>query len=77
VIIGANGTFQVGYRGVGLIDKDYVAHNDQPFVVLRAATVDEYIAEYREDGRTFTPDEERHLREQAKICAWFYEVSVD
>lgn len=48
---------------------------EQPFLVLREATIDEWAAEIRAQGRTPELSHARSLLAQGK--AWFYKVHMD
>ncbi len=62
--------YAIGERGTGLTDADNFWHPDQPFLVLRPSTVDEYflqpavVAAYVARG-----PKDNHF--------YFYEINVD
>lgn len=61
---------EVGERNFGIYDKDGVWHNDQPFLITRVATCEEYIAYAAEQNAVNTP-----LSVAGAVA--FYELSVD
>jgi hypothetical protein len=72
VIISSPHALPVGSRHTGLSDSDAADHPDQPFVVLRVATLDEWAAEARADGVG-----EADIHYTAGSRHHFYDVSVD
>lgn len=74
MIIGANKPLVIGQRATGLVDQHEQIHAAQPFLVLREATVDEWIAEAEADGMALTPGQRAHARGPD---VFFYEVSLD
>ena len=68
----------IGERGIGLSDDDGMMHDDQPFVVLREATFDEWLAQHIAQIAPRKPNP----TVMAEIAAvrdrsFFYDVSID
>lgn len=74
MILGSHRSCVVGQRYLGLTDAEGGVHHDQPFVVLRVATADEYVAEAIADG---LPLSTAQLHVVRGAFVFFYEVSVD
>lgn len=77
MIVWSDHPYEIGHRadgvGNGVEDIDGVRH-EQPFLVMREATYDEWEAEYLSDGGGMSAirgfkNHHNHV--------WFYEVSVD
>ena len=64
---------KVGDKKVGIVDSDLTAHKNQPFVIVRQATFEEWFAQERSpEMQAIT---ERHKEHASK--AFFYEVATD
>jgi hypothetical protein len=75
MIIGSDNTLLIGERGVGVSETNGTPHNEQPFVVLREATFEEWLQEAIADGM---PEALLHKAAlAAQEGARFYEISVD
>lgn len=69
MILGSQRKKVVGERLVGLSDSDGVDHPDQPYVILREATLAEYLAE--------SPHALGIVPRAVLESAFYYEVSLD
>lgn len=72
MIIGSDEKLPIGFRGIGLSDPQGRMHDDQPFVVIREATAEEYFAD---DRHSTMPASQ--VRRILSGRAFFYEVSID
>lgn len=74
--MGSWSKLEIGKKYTGFIDKDRKGHKDQPFVVLREATWQEWY-ECLEDGeaKIVVDSSEHHMKESKK--GNFYEISMD
>ena len=70
MIIGSDRALVIGQR-YSALTKD-LSH--QPFVVLRAATFEEWRAERAEDGTELSA---YHYQLATSLCVHYYDVSVD
>ena len=66
MISGSNHRIPIGFRGKGLVDGNLVWHEEQPWVILRESTREEYLEQLRQEGLV-----SRHAKQ------YYYEVSVD
>ncbi len=73
MIAGSDYPLTIGQQGKGIVDKKLDYHKQQPFVVLREATLEEWIQAQIANGYT----REQLLRNPNVSLSYFYEVSVD
>lgn len=74
MIVGSHVAFTISEQRTGLRDKDSRLHETMPFVVLRTATLAEYLAYVEVMGVTLSAEEARLIAAPAN---YFYEISVD
>lgn len=73
MIIGSYTPLVVGSRAVGLIDKDKKDRPDQPYVILKEVTFEDWVKELTEDGNP--PSEFDKMF--ARHCGRFYQIATD
>jgi hypothetical protein len=76
MIMGSWQPLVIGQRYIGILDNQSVMHAEQPYVVLRESTAEEWFEEYEaEVGKGNVPMS--WLINAKRGNAKFYEVSVD
>lgn len=73
MIMGSNSKLEIGKKYIGVSDKDRNIYPNQPFIVIREATFEEWISEYNLEVRI--PLTNFELVEAKK--GHFYEISID
>ena len=74
VIVGGLFTREIGKRYTGISDRQGQMHKDQPFLVLREATYEEWVAFAEEEGLVIQPGIDA-LAKSGR--AKFYGISTD
>lgn len=74
MIVCTSNEYPIGYRGLGVQPSRKEWHPNQPFVVIRVASPDEYLADCAQAGITPLDGAVRDTRSPR---ARFYEISVD
>jgi len=81
MICGASLPKEIGKRYIGLADIERNWHSDQPYVVIREATLEEYIEYQKSNGFDFAlfvhdPDLKAKMWAQLEN-GYYYEISID
>jgi len=74
MIIGSSIKMEVGKKYYGVVDKDYVAHPDQPFIVIAEVTFDDWFEEYKSLGYNLSKQKQILAQKEA---VGFYRISID
>lgn len=74
MIVGSKFPARIGERYVGTNDREGVFHPDQPYVIIREATLAEYLEDHAEHLDKMPPAQLEYL---AAGRGFFYEASFD
>lgn len=75
MIMGCFNKHEIGERLTGLTDEQGVYHEDQPFVIVRASTFEEWYADASAPECQAMPAEQLAFARSGK--AFFYEIATD